>query len=135
PVGRREPRAEQPRRDVLALGREIAGEAAELEDVVIDRRRGDERAEPMAARDEVLALEELQGLTEGHERHAEALRQLALIVESGTRGELAAADPLAQRLGDAVVAGNSTVQPHPDAVHQNLSVLELRTPTAIATAP
>src|SRR5262249_794551 len=34
PVRRREPRAEQPRRDVLALGREIAGEAAELEDVV-----------------------------------------------------------------------------------------------------
>src|SRR5262250_1629451 len=62
PVRRSEPRAEQPRRDVLALGREIAGEAAELEDVVVDRRGGDERAEPVAARDEVLALEELERL-------------------------------------------------------------------------
>src|SRR5262245_62768263 len=54
-------------RSVLALGREIAGEAAELEDVVVDRRRGDERAEPVAARDEVLALEELERLAKGHE--------------------------------------------------------------------
>jgi hypothetical protein len=57
PVRRGESRAQQPGRDVLALGREIAGEAAKLQDVVVDGRRGDERAEPVATRDEVLALE------------------------------------------------------------------------------
>ena len=95
PVRRREPRAQEPRRDVLALGREIAGEAAELQDVVVDRRRGDERAEPVATRDEMLALEQLERLAEGHERHAEALRELALIVEPRAGGKLAAADPFA----------------------------------------
>src|SRR6267143_723803 len=118
PVSRREPRPQQARRDALALGREVAGEAAKLEDVVVDRRRGDEGTEPVTARDEVLALEQLERLAEGHEGHAEALRELALVVEPRTGGKLADPDPLAQRLGDAVVAGHSTEEPHPDAVHR-----------------
>ncbi len=118
PVRRREPRAQQPGRDVLALGREIAGEASKLEDVVVDRRRGDERAEPVPARDEVLAFEQLERLAEGHECHAEALRELALVVEPRTGGKLADPHSLAQCFGDAMVARHSTVKPHPDAVHR-----------------
>src|SRR5213594_185169 len=108
PVGRGEPRPQEPRRDVLALGREIPGEAAQLENVVVDRGRGDERPETVAARDEVLALEELERLPQRHERDAEALRELALVVEPRARRERAAADPFAQRLGDAVVAWDPT---------------------------
>src|SRR6266852_1031961 len=117
-VRRREPRPQEPGRDVLALGREIARETAELEDVVVDRRRGDERAEPVTARDEVFALEQLEGLAQGHERHAEAFRELALVVEPSAGWKLAGSDPLAQHIGDTVVAGHSTVEPHPDAVHR-----------------
>src|SRR3989442_15840939 len=134
-IRRREPRPQQARRDVLALGREIAGEASKLEDVVIDRRRGDERAEPVATGDEGLALEQLERLAQGHERHAEALRELALVIEPRTRWELADPDPLAQHFGNAVVAGHSTLQPRPDAVHRTLSVLELRASNTIAKAP
>src|SRR5262249_29569383 len=107
------------RRDVLTLGREIAGEAAELEDVVVDRRRGDERPETVAPRDEVLALEELESLPQRHERDPEALRELSLIVEPGARREQPVADLVAQRLGDLVVARDPTVEPsvRPDAVH------------------
>src|SRR5262245_33123576 len=105
-------------RSVLALGREIAGEAAELEDVVVDRRGGDERAEPVAARDEVLALEELERLAKGHEGHAEAPGELALVVQPRPGGEFPGPDSLAQRFGDAGIAGHSTVKPHPDAVHR-----------------
>ena len=41
----------------------------------------------MAARDQILALEQFQRLTQRHERHAEALRELALVVEPGARRE------------------------------------------------
>src|SRR5207249_2030940 len=47
-VRSREPHGKEPRRDVLALGREVPGEAAELEDVVIDRRRRHERPEAVS---------------------------------------------------------------------------------------
>src|SRR5205085_5576835 len=40
--------AEQARGDVLALRGEIAREPPELEDVVVDRRRGDERPEAVS---------------------------------------------------------------------------------------
>src|SRR5215470_1152733 len=62
-VGHREAGSQKARRDVLALGREIAGEATKLEDVVVDRRRCDERPESVAPCDEVLALQELESLT------------------------------------------------------------------------
>src|SRR3989442_7305368 len=118
-VGDREPGGEEPRRDVLALGREVPGEAAQLEDVVVDRGRGDERPETVATRDEVLALEELERLAQRHERHGEALRELALIVEPGAGRERAAPDPFAQRLGDAVVAWDPTdaLRVRRDTVH------------------
>jgi len=103
---------------VLALGREIPGEAAELEDVVVDRGRGDERPETVAARDQVLALEELERLPQRHQRDAEALRELALVVEPRAGRELAPPDPLAQRLGDAVVARDpDALRARPDTVH------------------
>src|SRR5712692_8508504 len=119
PVRGGEPRPQEPRRDVLALGREIPGEAAQLEDVVVDRGRSDERPETVAARDEVLALEELERLAQRHERHGEALRELTLIVEPRAGRERAAPDPFAQRLGDAVVAWDPTdaLRVRRDTVH------------------
>src|SRR2546427_413751 len=123
-------------RDALGLERRLAGaapevarlaaaeahrrEAAQLEKVVVDRGRGDERPETVAARDEVLALEELERLAQRHERHGEALRELALIVEPGAGRERAAPDPFAQRLGDAVVAWDPTdaLRVRGDTVHR-----------------
>src|SRR5207244_689523 len=61
-VGARHAPAEQTRGDVLALRGEVAGEAAQLQDVVVDRRRGDEGAEAVTARDQVLTLEHLERL-------------------------------------------------------------------------
>src|SRR5438552_2745923 len=61
-VGDREARAEQARADVLAVGEELAGEATELQDVVIDRRGRDERPEAMAPDDQAVALEQLERL-------------------------------------------------------------------------
>src|SRR2546428_4214231 len=121
-VGAREPRSEEARRHVLAFGREVACEAAELEDVVVDRRRRHERPEAVAPRDQVLALEQLERLAQGHERHAEALGEAALVVEPGAGTERALADPRAQRSGDLVVAGeaavHSSVLVHSDLVHR-----------------
>src|ERR1700741_5486513 len=106
---------------------------AKEHDVVVDRRRGDERAEPVAARDQVmangvlgrlapghkvLAPAELERLSQGHQGNAEALRELALVIEARARWKLADTDSLAQRVGDAVVAGHSTLKLHPDAVHR-----------------
>src|SRR2546428_150603 len=117
-------------RDALGLERRLAGAApevarlaaaaAQLEDVVVDRGRGDERPETVAARDEVLALEELERLAQRHERHGEALRELALIVEPGAGRERATPDPFAQRLGDAVVAWDPTdsLRVRGDTVHR-----------------
>src|SRR5947199_6926693 len=121
-VWAREPRSEEARRHVLAFGREVACEAAELEDVVVDRRRRHERPEAVAPRDQVLALEQLERLAQGHERHAEALGEAALVVEPGAGTERALADPRAQRSGDLVVAGeaavHSSVLVHSDLVHR-----------------
>ena len=80
---------------MLALGGEVAGEPAELEDVVVDRGRGDERPEPVTARDEVLTLEQLERLAQRHERDPEAPRELALVVEARAGRQLAVLDPLA----------------------------------------
>src|SRR2546422_2844395 len=110
-VRSREPHGKEPRRDVLALGREVPGEAAELEDVVIDRRRRHERPEAVAPGDQVLALEQLQRLPEGHERDAEARREPALGFEPRPGTERALADPRTQRLGDLVVPRQATVDP------------------------
>src|SRR6267142_1946886 len=122
--------AEQARSDVLALRGEVAGEAAELQDVVVDRRRGDEGAEAVTARDQVLALEHLERLAQGHERHAEALCELALVVEPRARREAAGMDAVAQRLGDAVVTRHPCV--HADS---SCGVLELRSENNAAGAP
>jgi len=66
----------------------------------------------------MLALEQLERLTEGHEGDAEALRELALIVESRAGRQLAGPDSLAQRLGDAVIARHSTLERRLAAVHR-----------------
>ena len=86
-IGARHASTELVRGHVLALRREVAGEAAKLQDVVVDRRRRDEGAETMTASDQILALEQFQRLPQRHERHAEALRELALIVEPRARRE------------------------------------------------
>ena len=100
--------SEKPGGDVLALGGEVAGEALELEDVVVDGGRGDEGAESVTARDEPLALQQLERLAEGHQRHAELARELALVVEPLTGASVPVADALAQAPGDLVIAGHST---------------------------
>jgi len=97
-------------------------EAAELEDVVIDRRRRHERPEAVAPRDQVLALEQLQRLPEGHERDAEARREPALGVEPRPGTERALADPRTQRLGDLVVPRQATVDPSVSIHPKSLSV-------------
>jgi len=121
-VGERELRPDEPRRHLLALGLEVAGEPAELEDVVVDGGGRDERPEAVAARDQVLALEQLERLAQRHQRHAEALREPSLIVEPGAGTELALVDPFAQDLGDPVVARDPPV--HSDAaVHADLKLV------------
>jgi len=129
-VGARHAPAEQTRGDVLALRGEVAGEAAQLQDVVVDRRRGDEGAEAVTARDQVLTLEHLERLAQRHERHPEALRELALVVEPRPRREAAGVDAVAQRLGDAVVTRHPCV--HGDS---SVGVLELRAARIVAGAP
>ena len=111
---------------MLALSRKVAGEAAELEDVVVDRRRRHERPKAVASRDQVLALEQLQRLPQGHERHAETRREPALVVEPRPGTERALADPRAQRFGDLVVARQAAIHPsvpvHSDLVVKIVSV-------------
>ena len=121
-VGERELRPDEPRRHRLALGLEVAGEPAKLEDVVVDGGRRDECPEAVAARDQVLALEQLERLAQRHQRHAEALREPSLVVEPGAGTELALVDPFAQDLGDPVVARDPPV--HSDAaVHPDLKLV------------
>jgi hypothetical protein len=102
-VGDREPRAEEPRGHGLALGEQLAGEPAQLEDVVIDRRGGHEGAETVTTDDQVLALEHLERLAQGHQRDAEGLRELALVRQRRAGRELSRADLPAQRFGDPVI--------------------------------
>ncbi len=97
----------KPRGDVLPQCGKIAGEAAELEDVVVDRRRRHERSEPVPALDQLLALEHLERLPQGHEGDAEALRELALRLESGARRQLTVLDASAELVGDSLVAWHS----------------------------
>src|SRR5712692_6114206 len=133
-VGHEELRPDQARRHVLALGLEVAGEPAELQDVVVDGGRRDERPEAVTARDQVLALEQLERLPQRHQRHAEALREPSLVVEPGAGPERALTDPRAKRLGDPVVARDPRVgpavpvRPHPDP----LGVLEHQRAARIA---
>jgi len=129
-IGARHAPAQQPRGDVLALRGELAREATQLEDVVVDRGRGHEGAETVTARDEVLALEHLERLAQRHEGHAEGLRERALVVEPGAGREAATVDTVAQRLGDAVVPRHPCV--HADS---SVGVLELRAKDIAAGAP
>ena len=104
PIGPPEAAAEKPGRHVLAHGAEIPRERPELEDVVVDGRGRHEGAEAVAARDQALAREHVEGLAERHERHSEGLGELALIVETLPRRQAARADARAQSLGDLVIA-------------------------------
>ena len=96
--------------DVFALGDEVTGESPQLQDVVVDRGRRDERAESVAPGDQVVALQDVERLAERHQRHAERLRKLTLVVETGARREISTADPVTQRLGDTVIARHASVQ-------------------------
>src|SRR5882724_13280 len=82
------------------------------------------------ARDQVLTLEHLERRAQRHERHPEALRELALVVEPRPRREAAGVDAVAQRLGDAVVTRHPCV--HGDS---SVGVLELRAARIVAGAP
>jgi len=80
-VGALELAAEEAGHHVLALRGEIAREGSKLQDVVVHGAARDEGAEPVAPRDEAVALQHLEGVAEGHERDAEVLGEPALIVE------------------------------------------------------
>src|SRR5574341_1805753 len=109
PVGPGGVGGQEARGDVLADGGEIAREGAEVEDVVVDGRRGNEGAEAMTARDQAVALEHLERLAEGHERDTEALSEAALVVEALTRRDGAGADPVTEGIRDLMVAGHSAL--------------------------
>src|SRR5882724_10859617 len=79
-VGDGEATAEEPSGDALALGREVAGERAQVEDVVIDDRRGHEGAPELAG-------------------------QASLVIESLAGRRAALGDALAKTLGDLVIPG------------------------------
>ena len=100
----------------LALGREVAGEALQLQDLVVDGGRGHERAEPVTPRDQTVALEHFEGLAQGHERDAEVVREPALVGQRRARRPLAVADAPAKGLGDAVVARHASVHSTPLSV-------------------
>ena len=61
----------------------------------------------MAARDEPVALQQLERLPQGHEGDPELARQAPLIVEPLTGRGRARRDALAEALGDLVIAGHS----------------------------
>jgi hypothetical protein len=115
-VGQRRPRAEQARGHRLALGREVAGEAAELGDLVVDGRGRHERADAVAADDEVVALQELQGLPQRHQRHAELAGQPPLVGQRRAGCPLGGADALAKGIGDAVIPRQPSVHTTPLSV-------------------
>src|SRR2546429_8073142 len=131
----RETHGKEPRRDVLAPCREVPGEAAELEDVVIDRRRRHERPEAVAPGDQVLALEQLQRLPEGHERDAEARREPALGLEPRPGTERALADPRTQRLGVLVERRQPTVDPPVSFIPNPLGCPGTRPTPAVPGSP
>ena len=115
-VGHRRPHAEHARGDGLALGGEIGGEAAQLGDLVVDRGRRDERAEAVAPRDQIVALEQFERLAERHEGDAEVAREASLVGQRRPRRPLALADALTERVGDAVVARQPSVHSTPLSV-------------------
>ena len=102
-VGHRRPRVEHARGHRFALRGQLAREPAQLEDLVVDGRRRHEGAEPVPPCDEMVALEQLERLAQRHQRHAEVTREAALVGQRRARRPLAAADALAQRLGDPVI--------------------------------
>src|SRR5262245_22975210 len=122
--------AEQPRGDVLALCRQITGKTLKLQDVVVDRGRRHERAETVAPRDQILALEHRERLAQRHQRHAERFRERALIVEPRARRDTAALNALTKRFGDSVITRHACV--HADS---SVGVLELYVAKKIAGAP
>src|SRR5512145_419753 len=79
-----------------------------MENVVVDRRRGHERPQTVLAADQLLALEQLQGLAQGHQRDAELARHLALIGQPRAGRQLTTLDSFAELFGDAVVPGDTS---------------------------
>src|SRR6266851_8534127 len=99
--------AEEPRGDLLAHSRQVSGEGAEVEDVVVDGRRCHESAEAVPARDQTVSFQDLERLTQGHERDAEVLSETPLVVEALARPNAAGANSLTQDLRDLMVPGHS----------------------------
>ena len=90
--------------------REIARKGAQVENVVVDRRAGDEGAQAVAAGDESIALEQIESLAQRHQRDAELPCEAPLVVEALAGAVTAGDDALAQRLGDLVIARHATGQ-------------------------
>jgi len=90
----------------------------------------------VAPHDEVLALEQLERLAQGHQRDAEGLRELSLVGERRARRQPVVADLLAQRFGDAVIPGDAsahaTISDHFTA---HLIRLTVSARTAISVRP
>jgi hypothetical protein len=60
----------------------------------------------VAPRDQPVALQHLEGLAQGHQRHAVLLGEPALIVEPRAGDERAAGHALAETLRDLVIPGH-----------------------------
>src|SRR5437762_417659 len=99
--------AEEPRGDLLAHRREVSGEGAEVENVVVDGGRRHESAKAVPARDQTVSFQDLERLTQRHERDAEVLSEAPLGVEAFARPNAAGANPLTQDLRDLMVPGHS----------------------------
>ena len=97
--------AEEPRGDLLAHRREVSGEGAEVEDVVVDGRRRDEGTEAVPSRDQTVSLKHIERLAESHEGDPEVLSETALVVEALARRDAAGSDPITEDLRDLVVPG------------------------------
>src|SRR5437764_2882066 len=78
------------------LAGDLLGEAAEVPHRIAHPLRRDERSQTVTKHDQVLLLQQLKRLANGHHRHAVALRQLPLGSKPITRSERSLLDLLPQ---------------------------------------
>ena len=95
-------RAEQAGTDLGALGGEVVGEAAQVTEVV-SVASGHVGAAPVAGIDQPVVDEQLQGLAQGHQAHAELVGQFPLGWQRAADGPSPAGDAIAQVAVDTQV--------------------------------
>src|SRR6185312_5238059 len=95
---------------VLTERGEVARERAQVEDVVVDGGARHKGAESVTARDQPVALQQVESLAERHQGHPELAREAALRIEALPGATAVRRDALAERLGDLVIARHATGQ-------------------------